>query len=61
MTIWRQLTTILLSKSRPSDQQMCPPRDCEAMSPSAKASLLALVFLVLAFPVAAHAGWPERP
>jgi tripartite-type tricarboxylate transporter receptor subunit TctC len=31
------------------------------MSPSAKASLLALVFLVLAFPVAAHAGWPERP
>jgi tripartite-type tricarboxylate transporter receptor subunit TctC len=61
MTIWRRLTTILLSKSRPSDQQMCPPEDCGAMSSSATAWLLALVFLVIAFPFAAHAGWPEHP
>ena len=61
MTIWRQLTTILLSKSRPSDQQMRPPGDCGVMSPSATAWLLAFVFLVVAFPVAAPAGWPERP
>ncbi|MFK4522919.1 tripartite-type tricarboxylate transporter receptor subunit TctC [Bradyrhizobium japonicum] len=61
MTIWRQLTTTLLSKSRHSDQQMCPPAVCGAMSPSATAWLFAFVFLVLAFPGAAHAGWPEHP
>jgi tripartite-type tricarboxylate transporter receptor subunit TctC len=61
MTIWRQLATILHSKSRPSGQQMCPPGDCGAMSPTARAWFLAFVLLGLGFPVAAHAGWPERP
>ncbi|WP_439374811.1 Bug family tripartite tricarboxylate transporter substrate binding protein [Bradyrhizobium sp. DASA03120] len=31
------------------------------MSPNAAAWLLAFVCLVLAFPVSAHAGWPEHP
>jgi tripartite-type tricarboxylate transporter receptor subunit TctC len=61
MTIWRQLTRISLSNSQFSNQQMCRPANGGARSPSATAWLAAFVFLVLAFPVAADARWPEHP
>jgi tripartite-type tricarboxylate transporter receptor subunit TctC len=62
MTIWRQLTTVSLSNSQLSDVEIWPPQDGSAKSPSTVAwlAVFALV-LILVFPVAVHAGWPERP